>query len=121
MKLFSVIILSILLLSNSIRVSIVYGWYSLDVESFIAQLCENKDKPQLQCNGKCYLSKMIARDSSQEEQRIPLLEWKPLVFFQPKIVENNQYVIVLLERTSFYYLIAYTKNYFYPIFHPPQA
>lgn len=121
MKLFKVVILSIILLSNSIRVSLVYGWYTLDVESFIDQLCENKDKPQLECNGKCYLSKMIASDSSQDEQKIPVLEWEQLVFFQPEIREDNQMAIAASAGISFHYLATYTKGYFHSIFHPPQA
>lgn len=120
MKLFNIVILSLIILSNSVKVSLVYSWYALDVESFIEQLCENKDKPQLQCNGKCYLSKMLDSSSSQDEQRIPVLEWEQLVFFQPEIREDNQIAIAVSERYSFHYLIISTKDYFHFIFHPPQ-
>lgn len=119
-KLFSVVILSILLLSNSVKVSLVYGWYTLDVESFIEQLCENKDKPQLQCNGKCYLSKISENTSSTEEQTIPVLEWDQLVFCQTEITVSEQNVLAISKRKDFYYLITSTEDYFHTIFHPPQ-
>lgn len=31
-------------------------------------LCENKDKPELKCDGKCYLSQMLAEESKQSEE-----------------------------------------------------
>lgn len=31
-------------------------------------LCENKDKPELKCDGKCYLSQMLAKESKQSEE-----------------------------------------------------
>ncbi|QJP34719.1 hypothetical protein F0365_10105 [Nonlabens sp. Ci31] len=121
MKLFSVVILSILLLSNSARVSLVYGWYTLDVESFIEQLCENKDKPQLQCNGKCYLSKVSNDTSSEKEQTIPVLEWDQLVFCDTELSVEHQNVTAILGQKDFYYLITSTETYLHSIFHPPRV
>lgn len=120
MKLFTLYLLSILLLSNSLKVSVVYGWYTINVESFIEQLCENKDKPQLQCNGKCYLSKMTEDTSSEKEQTIPVLEWDQLVFCQTELKVNDQIAIEVLERVDFYHLMPSTERYFHSIFHPPQ-
>lgn len=43
-----------------------------------ATLCENKDKPELQCDGKCYLNKKIAEPVSnatkEQESKQPNLE-----------------------------------------------
>lgn len=121
MKLLSLVILSVLLLSNSVRVSFVYGWYTLDVESFIEQLCENKYQPQLQCNGKCYLSKMSTDTSSQDEQTIPLLEWDQLMFCQTELSPDRQINATELKHIDFYYLAPFTEGYFHSIFHPPQV
>lgn len=120
-KLFTLYLVSILLLSNSLKVSVVYGWYALDVASFIEQLCENKDKPQLQCNGKCYLSKMSADTSSDKEQKIPVLEWEQMVFYNTEIIVAHQLIIPILGQKDDYYLIPSTKGYSYSIFHPPQV
>lgn len=36
---------------------------------YIAQvLCENKDKPQLQCNGKCYLAKQLEKEQKERDK-----------------------------------------------------
>lgn len=31
-------------------------------------LCENRDRPQMNCNGSCYLSKQLAKESRQNEE-----------------------------------------------------
>ncbi|EDO25943.1 predicted protein, partial [Nematostella vectensis] len=37
----------------------VIAWYEINKDYIAAELCENKDKPELQCAGKCYLKKQI--------------------------------------------------------------
>ena len=120
MNFFKVVILSFLVLSNSLKVSFVYGWYVLDIDSFVEQLCENKDTPELQCNGKCYLSKVSKTTSPQEEQTIPLLEWDQLVFCQTKLTQDSKIAVEILEHLDFYYLTLSTEGYSQSIFHPPQ-
>ncbi|MDO6517190.1 hypothetical protein [Zobellia uliginosa] len=50
-------------------------------------LCENRDKPMLHCDGKCYLAKQLAKES-EENSKNPFgekqakVEIQPLVFFQ---------------------------------------
>lgn len=31
-------------------------------------LCENRDKPMLNCDGKCYLAKQLAKESKQDQE-----------------------------------------------------
>ncbi|MEO1010518.1 MAG: hypothetical protein AAFX53_04380 [Bacteroidota bacterium] len=51
-------------------------------------LCENRAQPQLECDGKCYLSKLLAKETTDnpgnpfEESRTHT-ELLRLVFFQP--------------------------------------
>jgi hypothetical protein len=33
-----------------------YFWYLADNDSFTSVFCENTEKPELQCNGKCHLT-----------------------------------------------------------------
>ena len=35
------------------------GYYQLNIDYIIETYCVNKDKPELQCNGKCHLAKQI--------------------------------------------------------------
>lgn len=50
-------------------------------------LCENKDKPQLNCDGKCYLAKQLAKESQQNEknpfgEKQSKVEIQQITFFQ---------------------------------------
>ncbi len=37
------------------------AWYKLNRDYITSRHCENKDKPQLKCNGKCYLKKQLKK------------------------------------------------------------
>lgn len=41
--------------------SVVTFNYLVNKAEIIEQFCENKEKPQLQCNGKCHLAKQIVQ------------------------------------------------------------
>ena len=71
-----------LILMSNLRFSSMYVYYSLDREGFIEQLCENKDKPELNCDGKCMLAKMLQAQTDEDEQPMPMIGWEDvLVFF----------------------------------------
>ncbi|WP_411030754.1 hypothetical protein [Spongiimicrobium sp. 3-5] len=42
--------------------------YVMNYDYIVNVLCENKDKPQLQCDGKCYLAKQLAKASEHNEE-----------------------------------------------------
>lgn len=51
-------------------VPFVYLDFELRKEYIIQNLCENRFKPQLQCDGKCYLAKQlhkVAEDNARQE------------------------------------------------------
>jgi hypothetical protein len=62
-----------LLLLTSIRilvVPVVYLDFELNKEYIIQNLCENRFKPELNCNGQCYLAKQlhkVAEDKATKE------------------------------------------------------
>lgn len=37
--------------------------YIINYDYIATNLCENKNRPQLQCDGKCYLTKMLAEEA----------------------------------------------------------
>ncbi|MGY0392828.1 hypothetical protein ACW5R3_09765 [Bizionia sp. KMM 8389] len=43
------------------------AYYELNVESIIQKYCVNKDKPELQCNGKCHLAKQLQIDEKSSD------------------------------------------------------
>ena len=42
--------------------------YIFNYDYIVAELCENKAKPELHCNGKCHLMKELAKASESEKQ-----------------------------------------------------
>ncbi|WP_100612850.1 hypothetical protein [Confluentibacter lentus] len=43
------------------------GYYGLNIDSIIEQYCINKNKPELQCDGKCYLAQQLNKASDTDE------------------------------------------------------
>ncbi|MUH36131.1 hypothetical protein D9O36_09780 [Zobellia amurskyensis] len=55
-------------------------------------LCENKDKPMLNCDGKCYLAKQLAKES-EENGKNPFGEKQSKVEIQPVVfIQSLQYI-----------------------------
>jgi len=50
------------------KFSMVVNYYT-HLDYYKTELCENQDKPELQCNGTCHLKKEIAEDTNQEQEK----------------------------------------------------
>ena len=49
--------------------------YLVNMEQIILEYCVNKDKPELQCNGKCHLAKELADDDNRKgEEEVRIVE-----------------------------------------------
>jgi hypothetical protein len=78
----------------------VYAGFELNKDYIAANLCENRDKPQLHCNGKCYFMKKI-KQAEQKENADNRQAQKNLfqeAFFQP--IATIKFHSVLLSITK---------------------
>ncbi|WOI22451.1 MULTISPECIES: hypothetical protein [Nonlabens] len=55
-----------------------YAYYEMNIDMIIEQYCENTDRPELNCDGKCYLAKTLKLQQAQsrtdsKEQAISML------------------------------------------------
>lgn len=41
--------------------------YVANYNYIVSELCENRDKPEMHCNGKCYLTKELAKEATDGE------------------------------------------------------
>lgn len=89
-------------------------------------LCENRDQPELECNGKCHLSKEIAKEASDEDKN-PLSKSSkteiPPVIISEDIVE---FAFVLRLETPTAEKTTYRSSlnsslFITKILHPPQV
>jgi hypothetical protein len=65
----SILLALVVLFSPLQKVWLVVS-FQLNQEYIAKTLCENKAKPQLQCEGKCHLKKQLQK-AEQEEQKLP--------------------------------------------------
>ena len=101
--------------------------YLVNYDYIVTRLCENKDKPEMHCNGKCYLTKQLAKEASDEEKN-------PFGNSSQK-TEIPQFIIA--EKLPEFYLASipgadshkssghqpnlYTSLFISEILHPPRA
>ena len=98
--------------------------YVVNYDYIVNELCENKLKPELKCNGKCHLTKELAKasegNSDNSSDKKITFEQTEIVFFQEiKPIEIRQ--IYFLNKTSIGN--NYSNLYFHlndcAFFHPP--
>ncbi len=85
------------------------------------ELCVNKDKPELACNGKCHLAKELthASDTDSDKNRTQFASAEiQLIFYQA--IEEVSYVLVYsynektVVSTENYYTFSFTNFLFRP-------
>ena len=57
-----------MLFANSTGI-IIFAGFKLNQEYIASVLCENRDKPALQCKGKCYMTKKIKQAEEKEKSQ----------------------------------------------------
>jgi len=60
------VLLIIAIIGSSFSRFFIYAGYQLNKNYIAAKLCENRNKPWLHCNGKCYLMKKLKQ--AEEKQ-----------------------------------------------------
>jgi len=101
--------------------------YAINKDYIVKNLCENRKKPKLNCNGKCHLMKQLkkagaenptdgtaSRGASNQEQNC--FHVNSLFHFSPIVIafQSNKFYIKAISNLL-------PSNYLQDIFHPPQA
>lgn len=120
-KLFFSIALSTLVLFNTLRVSFTYAYYNLDPIGFIEALCENKDKPELECNGKCHLKKITNTNNEEKNQQIQLIDFKEILLFNQINESLRLSKYTFQSSKSFHYSNLYNFKLLKTCFRPPNV
>ncbi len=114
------ITLLIALISCNLSRFFVYAGFSFNQKYIAAQLCENKDRPWLHCNGHCYLMKKL-RQAEEKEQGTERQIQKSLfqeAFFTT--VDLPQFHNNLLQLINTPYQPLQPVQTYSAVFHPPQ-
>ncbi|SFD12341.1 hypothetical protein SAMN05518672_101587 [Chitinophaga sp. CF118] len=89
--------------------------------SYVANvLCENRDKPEMHCNGKCHLRKQLEKDQQQEHNSTSGKEKFEVVYIDNLLSFNLQSLAPFTQLTAFYQDAALPSPTF-SFFRPPQV
>ena len=97
----------------------IIGQFVLNQDYIAEELCENKEEPELECNGKCYLSKELEKDSERKnDEKTSKLEI--LLFCDCKIESYETSTDFIVEKSEFSNFLGKLSNGFESgVFHPP--
>ncbi|MGN6436491.1 MAG: hypothetical protein ACTHMM_08145 [Agriterribacter sp.] len=115
------VVLITLLLLKMMAIPLACLQYQLNKDFIAANLCENKEKPQLQCEGKCHLKKQIEKNSDApnptgEKSTVKLTItdfFEETSFSFPSIISGAD------ADYPGYHNSHYSHLYTSPVFHPP--
>ena len=65
MKAYGSIILIFAYVALMVRPSVPFLEYAVNKDYIAAELCENKDRPEMKCGGSCYLMKQLSKAAQE--------------------------------------------------------
>jgi hypothetical protein len=101
----------------------IFAYFVLNNEYVAKVLCENKNRPQLHCNGQCYLAKKLKAAEQQERQNIAnLLKVKEikLFCFSADLPSFPCFFFHKDDKKIAFYSEYFSSPSLSGIFHPPQ-
>ncbi|PKR79931.1 hypothetical protein CW751_12675 [Brumimicrobium salinarum] len=111
-----------LMLSYAFNQLGVFIEYISDVERFTELYCENKDKPEMECNGKCHLADQLAENEEQKQNKELQTPTEILLYQAPNRIEIVQAPECFLEvENNFYFISNLRSGISNTIFQPPRA
>lgn len=101
---------------------IIYADYYIHKDYITKVLCENKDKPQMHCEGKCHLKKELDKEKKKEQSPAnPLKEKNEIQLFS----QNNAGIFIftpsVTNQLTAYYSFHLSEKHLQSIFHPPKT
>lgn len=121
-----ILLLGCLTFHSLMKVGIA-AWYEINKEYVSTVLCINKNKPELKCNGKCYLTKQLKKadtPQSDTEKNLPGNS-KKSEHVEYLLSGNLKYSIMNIAVLSSSHYTHYVSPVGYSpineIFHPPSC
>lgn len=109
------------MLSYSFNQIGIFAEYIVDVETFTELYCENTDKPEMECNGKCHLTEQLAENEEQKHKKDIQSPPEVLLFYAKVNIEIEELLPFFVEKkTSFYYNTDLMEENAHGILQPPQ-
>jgi hypothetical protein len=99
----------------------IYAGFELNHEYIVTELCENRDMPELNCDGQCYLSKKIkqAEEKDKNQERESQKQNFQEAFLTEKVVLKSP--IRFVKCFSTMEMVFLLPQPSFVIFHPPRV
>ncbi len=116
--------LALLMLALAAKDFVMLAGYKLNQDFIAKTLCVNQDKPEMHCNGKCYLKKKISESKEKDQGKAPVAqpdELKQTVYYQP-IIKVELPELISTQQKSFFMEPAFSgQPFLHEIFQPPRT
>ncbi|RKR84659.1 hypothetical protein BDD43_4908 [Mucilaginibacter gracilis] len=124
-KRFTAILLLVTLISSNFSMFMVYAGFEMNHKYIAENLCINRSRPWMHCNGKCYFMKKIhqAEENEKKQEAKDNLNRLEVSFFQePFQLSFIEPAILETVKSSFPpYTYQYSSRYIETIFRPPTV
>lgn len=90
-------------------------------QDFFAEICENKDKPEMECNGKCHLKKQLKQQEENESEKKKINNEKENLNFISTcfdLIPGPKISDAITDENLLHFQLI--KKHVSDIFHPPQ-
>ncbi|MDY0780521.1 hypothetical protein [Tenacibaculum sp. IB213877] len=95
--------------------------YAINYDYISKVLCINKDKPELECNGKCHLMKELKKQQEDDFKSLRIsMEEYPVGFISLLSLINTKTLENYTSNNSFFYSDNYSYLDVKSVFHPPN-
>ena len=111
------------LLIQTFSMVVIYAEYYANQDFIAKNLCENRDKPMMHCNGKCCLKKKLANSSKEQApgQRSQKSEQVVNLFYTDTCFSLRPNYPIIVSSQYFSYNDLETFSFHHSVFHPPTA
>lgn len=114
------IFLLVLFVAQTFSGILIYADYLINKKYIASVLCENREMPEMKCDGKCYLRKQL--QEHHEEKETPVSseeEKKEISIFTESVVSVNGFEFTLAEGYFEWYSSILSEKHVHSVFHPP--
>jgi 5-methylthioribose kinase len=107
------------------RPAIPFLEYIINYDYIVKELCENKEKPELKCNGKCHLMKELAKtseedkNSTSDKKQNVKQQIEVLFCHEIKTLSNAKSFVFINKNVNSAYQNLYALTAIQSTFHPP--
>jgi hypothetical protein len=115
----SIFLLTVLVLPLLLKLAVVIN-YAVEYEYYVKVLCENRDKPELRCNGTCHLSKELrAAEDPATPPEIPGIAKIEIQPFLSRTLAAQAVIVLERSQTLASFQVSLWENPFLAISLPP--